>query len=488
MVSRIWVDVEDLFLCAQTGNRRPTGIQRLTFELCRGLHDRVPGTAFVRHAPDGSGFVEVHWDQVAAVFRGLASDVHIPPSPLAAPPPEPVDPVPSPGRRRPTEYLPLPLAEFVRAHWRAVLAWPRLLRTLLLALRKIPVAPTPVPGPTVPQPKPDFELVEFVRDDILFAPGSTWLHKNYAAFVGCTIQRHRLRFGVLIYDIIPLRRPEWCDQRHTETFRSWLDEILPICGRIVTISRHAGAELEQYASARKIGLHRPVTSIPIGGGFARAGAGAGPRQPERPPPPGDFVLFVSTIEIRKNHQLLLRVWRHLIEQMPAGSVPLLVFAGQIGWMVTDLMAQLENSNFLGGHVVLINDATDAELTTLYRSCLFTVFPSLYEGWGLPVTESLSLGKPCIASHTSSLPEAGRGFARYFDPEDVTDATTVLRTAIEDREGLRQWEERIRREYRPVPWEESALAVARAFGQDATAPSLVFADPLGQHAAGLGAEA
>jgi len=129
-------------------------------------------------------------------------------------------------------------------------------------------------------------------------------------------------------------------------------------------------------------------------------------------------------------------------------------------MVNDLMQQLQNSNWLDGHIMLFEGPTDAELAALYRGCRFTLFPSLYEGWGLPVTESLSFGKPCIASNSTSLPEAGGGMVRYFDPEDMAEATRVVRAVIEDRDGLRAWEERIRREFRPIAWSESAECLLR----------------------------
>jgi glycosyltransferase involved in cell wall biosynthesis len=132
-----------------------------------------------------------------------------------------------------------------------------------------------------------------------------------------------------------------------------------------------------------------------------------------------------------------------------------VFAGRVGWLVADLMQQLDNTGWLDGRIVLVEDPTDAELATLYRGCLFTLFPSLYEGWGLPVTESLAFGKPCIASNVTAVPEAGGSLARYFDPENVAEATRVIRATIEDRAGLAAWEEQVRREFRPVPWEAAA---------------------------------
>ncbi len=189
--------------------------------------------------------------------------------------------------------------------------------------------------------------------------------------------------------------------------------------------------------------------------------------------PGSYVLTVSTIEARKNHALLFRVWRRLLDEMPAAAVPTLVFAGRVGWLVDDLMRQLRNADYLGGKIVLIEDPRDGELAQLYAGCRFTVFPSFYEGWGLPVTESLGFGRPCIISNASALPEAGGTLARYFDPENGAEATRVIRRAIEDAEGTEAWGTRIAAEFRPVSWDDSARGILRALDQ--TRPRAALAE-------------
>ena len=176
------------------------------------------------------------------------------------------------------------------------------------------------------------------------------------------------------------------------------------------------------------------------------------------PAPGSYALIVSTIEARKNHLLLFRVWRRLLEELPPDRVPTLVFAGRVGWLVDDLMHQIANTNNLNGKLLVISSPTDAELTELYQGCLFTLFPSFFEGWGLPVTESLAFGKPCLISDRTSLPEAGGTLARSFDPDNFYDAYALILNAIEDRAGLAAWEAQIRREFKPVPWSTTVDAL------------------------------
>ena len=156
----------------------------------------------------------------------------------------------------------------------------------------------------------------------------------------------------------------------------------------------------------------PIEVVELGSGLSDRPVAEEPRPAGIPQP---YVLFVSTIEIRKNHRLLVRVWRRLMERHGADAVPVLVFAGQIGWLVDDLLAELAASDYLGGKIVLMPGLSDAELRQAYRGCLFTVFPSLCEGWGLPVAESLAQGKFCVASNRTSIPEVGGDLIDYFDP-------------------------------------------------------------------------
>jgi glycosyltransferase involved in cell wall biosynthesis len=125
------------------------------------------------------------------------------------------------------------------------------------------------------------------------------------------------------------------------------------------------------------------------------------------------------------------------------------------------MQQMENCGWLGGKVALVEDPSDGELAALYAGCRFTLFPSHYEGWGLPVTESLSFGKICVGSSTTSVPEAGGPFCLYHDPEDVPEAVAILRRLIVHPAEVLAMEEQLRREFRPTAWTDTAEALLRS---------------------------
>ncbi len=471
----IWIDVEDLFEYALTVSR-PSGIQRLSFQVYRALHQRDNGAGrirFVRHAAFAPTFRVVEWFEIARLFEKLADRE----APAPAPDVTVIREVGRPRRmarellRRMPSPLRLAIIDVVVTGIACVRAWTRLASTISrMATRaeERPASP-PLPAPGAPVPvKADAFAASAAPGDVLLVLGSPWFRADYAALIEAQRERFGLRFALLVYDLIPLRRPEWCDANLTRMFRTWFDSVFPLCDHVFAISKATAVDVDAYLNEKGFAQARPILALPIGterdedGSMALA-APSTPSSDARSPPSGSYALIVSTIEIRKNHLLLFRVWSRLLEELPRAEVPTLVFAGRTGWLVADLMQQIANTANLGGKLLLIESPTDSEIAALYAGCLFTLFPSFYEGWGLPVSESLAFGKPCLISNTTSLPEAGGPLARSFDPDDLGAAYAMIRDTILDRPGLAMWEARVRREFQPVPWSATAEALVRGLG-------------------------
>ena len=135
-----------------------------------------------------------------------------------------------------------------------------------------------------------------------------------------------------------------------------------------------------------------------------------------------YVLLVSSYEPRKNHLLAFDVWRRLAAQTSV-IPPVLVCAGKRGELASDLLPE---------HALWIDRPSDEDMRALYSNCLFSVMPSLEEGWGLPVGEALWFGKVCLSSNSTSLPEVGDGLSITFDPCDA-DAMLKHVTELLDEE-------------------------------------------------------
>ena len=131
----------------------------------------------------------------------------------------------------------------------------------------------------------------------------------------------------------------------------------------------------------------------------------------------EYVLCVATIEVRKNHMYQVRIWERLIKEF-GEKVPKLVWVGKWGWQIDELRHHLAEQGCVGDWLFIFNDISDDELDFLYNHCLFTIYTSFAEGFGLPIGESLAYKKPCIASNTTSMPEVGGRFVRYRAMESI----------------------------------------------------------------------
>ena len=149
------------------------------------------------------------------------------------------------------------------------------------------------------------------------------------------------------------------------------------------------------------------------------------------------MLVVGTLESRKNLWRLVQAWDRLTRE-DGLEMPRLIFAGKQGWFNEDLMDWMRASGNLRGWVQFVEGPTDAELAYLYRNCLFTATVSLYEGWGLPIGESLGFGKTAVVADNSAMPEVGGDLVTYCDATSIASIADACRKLIAEpaqREAL-----------------------------------------------------
>ncbi len=143
-------------------------------------------------------------------------------------------------------------------------------------------------------------------------------------------------------------------------------------------------------------------------------------------PAAGFVLAVGTLEPRKNLPRLVAAYRALDEPLQR-SHPL-VIVGALGW---ETGATLEALRSLGSRCTMLGHVSDAALAELYRRCALFCYPSLGEGFGLPVLEAMAAGAAVLTSNVSSLPEVGGDAVAYADPRDAADITKQLGALLGD---------------------------------------------------------
>jgi glycosyltransferase involved in cell wall biosynthesis len=298
-----------------------------------------------------------------------------------------------------------------------------------------------------------FPAAEMVPGDLLLSLGGDWGFPRYCAVVGRLKQQFALRFGTVIYDLIPHKFPHFFNAGVSNAFRPWAAETVRLADRIITISQNTRRDLEEYAAQLGVRLP-PVDVIRLGDEDPAHATTVRPERLSRQDCERAFVLSVGTLEVRKNHSLLYQLWRRLAEER-GSELPNLVLAGQPGWLSQDVYYQIQNDPAVSGKIILLTNVNDAELRWLYDHSLFTLYPSHYEGWGLPVAESLARGKYCIASGTSSLPEVGHDLVDYHDPLDFVTLKFLATRALFEAGFRAAREEQIRRCYQKTSWQTSA---------------------------------
>lgn len=278
-------------------------------------------------------------------------------------------------------------------------------------------------------------------DDTILILGGGWGHGRRQSYLfGPDAPKCRVIW--FCHDLIPALYPQFMRQgtAFAQLFGAWLDAALAHGHEFICASRFVEADLRGYAAAR--GADPSISVVPLAHEF----------RPVEGPVRDDIlrlagrktVLCVSSVGLRKNQIALLRAWRRLHAEL-GEALPTLVLAGDV-MDAAPIDEYLRPTADIAGKVAVLGPVTDAELTRLYRECAFTVCPSLNEGWGLSVGESLWMGKPCLSSSLTSLPEVGGAYAVYFDPRDEVGMVGVLRQALRGkfaalpppRDRLRNW--------------------------------------------------
>jgi glycosyltransferase involved in cell wall biosynthesis len=327
---------------------------------------------------------------------------------------------------------------------------------------------------------PDFE---FPPGATLVNVGTSWWLKNYFLMVRLAKAKYGIRYVPFIHDLIPIMTPEHCVKELTQDFINWTIGAFSHADGYLVNSEATGKDL--CTVARLLG--HPIEMPPVVRLDAQFAIDRGPDLPStgldlerffrgREP----FVLFVGTIESRKNHVLAFNVWLDLIKKRGERATPTLICVGNNGWLTEAALSTLNASTLLQRKVKMLSRISDRDLARLYRHCLITIYPSSYEGWGLPVTESLCYGKVVLTTAISSLPEAGGEFAEYFAHQSAADMIEKLERLIDDHRYRQAREAMIRERFKPRGW--NAIADDMIRGALASAPtdrSAAQASPLGE---------
>lgn len=222
------------------------------------------------------------------------------------------------------------------------------------------------------------------------------------------IRRAGAAFVPLIHDIIPVTHPEYARPGQAETHRRRMVSTGALADGIIVNSAATAEALRPFLAERA--EESPILVAPLG--------------IEPVPPPGPsrnadgrpYFVTLGTIEPRKNHLLLLHLWRDMAA-LHGSDAPRLVIVGKRGWENENVVDILERCTALDGLVEEAGQLPDRVVANLVRGARALLFPSFAEGYGLPLAEALALRVPTICSDLPALREVGGAVPDYLDPLD-----------------------------------------------------------------------
>ncbi len=273
--------------------------------------------------------------------------------------------------------------------------------------------------------------IEAQPGDLIVLPDAYWVSRlRHSVWPAAEEARQHGAFVVtLLYDLIPLTHPEFVGQRRRDSFLDYFTKAATHSDLLLAISKTVRDQVRQFLpslSTEDDTFCSDVRSFTLGAelsvstGLVRPAVRAAFEQSPAP------YLMVATFDPRKNHAYLLDTFEQLWQR---GLDISLCFVGRIGARCEEIVSRIREHAQLGRRLFLFDDLNDAELQHCYRHTRAVVFPSIVEGFGLPIVESLWFGKKTFASDTPIHREVGEDDCVYFQ----LSSTEALSHQIE------QWE-------------------------------------------------
>lgn len=271
------------------------------------------------------------------------------------------------------------------------------------------------------------------------------IRPGYRAAMKRARELYGTKLVLYLHDLLPLTQPtEYTSADRAREFHTFVSDFVGACDLVITSSRHTAAQIPE-AVAPLVSAVPPVAVVPMAHEYRPWEAASARPAALAALGDQDFVLCVGTLSARKNQVGLVRAWQRYRAATRRARPAHLVLAGAPGAGSNEVLALLDATDHCGGTVHVLPQTTDAELNWLYQNCLFTAYVSFAEGFGLPIGESLWLGKVCLASSTTSMPEVGGDLAVYIDPHCVDQIAEGLRRLLEEPETLHTLTGRISRD-------------------------------------------
>jgi len=286
------------------------------------------------------------------------------------------------------------------------------------------------------------------RPDVVFAPHG----QLPVAYKGKSL--------ITVHDVAIFEHPEWFPENQDFSTRVVVPRSFDRATAILAVSQSTGHKLQQLFPNTEEKIDVVYEGVSVSEAYEVL---SGMDQTStRFPYDRDFILFIGTIEPRKNLVQAFRAFHSFLEARPeqAGQIRFVV-AGRRGWQTKEVEAELLRINHAWkdvephGVIQLLGSVTEQEKWTLLARASGLFYPSLDEGFGLPVLEAMAVGTPVITSNRGALPEVGGDAAIYVDPDNIEAMVFALTQVLLVPEGIRGFMEEGIERVKQFSWDQTA---------------------------------
>lgn len=274
------------------------------------------------------------------------------------------------------------------------------------------------------------EEVVFGDGDTVLLPGKPWDNPTLVPTLADLKKQNGFKIAAVVYDMIIPLYPHLHSELLFKNYTQFAFELAQCADVLFPISQSTADDFKRFCD--KLSLPCPQQKvIRLGDRLETVKKLSKPDGPIAT----NYILCVGTIEVRKNHALLYYAYK--LAQQKNVELPQLIVVGRLGWNANDIYALMKGDQSVRSKLMIMESVSDSELAWLYSNCLFTVYPSMYEGWGLPVAESIQYGKAVICSNVSSMPEIAGDLIEYFSPYSTDELLVLLQKYLDVRNRSHQ---------------------------------------------------
>lgn len=294
-----------------------------------------------------------------------------------------------------------------------------------------------------------FAIDEIKHGDIFYDMDGCWNHNLKRTYLYRTLKENGAKIYNFIYDLVPIKKPKFSHNNTTRNFITYIYAVLQYSDLVMFDSRSAEKDFFEVKSAVKNTRNISSKVVKLGSHIFE------PENGKLVESVGGilnskYLLFVGTLEPRKNQRLALDAFEKLAILYPDLN---LVFVGRKGWNNDEFISRVESHPLLNKQLFWLQNIDDYNLNQLYKNAFICLYLSEYEGFGLPIAESLGIGKITITSNNSSMYEVGKEFADYLDYNAENECFDIVKTYIENPALYQKKQEHITQHYNVYTWEQ-----------------------------------